>query len=68
MRLKERLMNDSLLEVLSEKTLRKKCFRIVNELAKNVNPDRKNSQFDLVTQKNLTLIQLGYIYIDKILL
>ena len=67
-RLKENLMRNNLLDVFEEGSVPKKCFRIVNELARGLNPERKNKDIELLTQKNLTLIQLGYIFVHEGLL
>ena len=40
---------------------------IVNELAKVVNPEHTNKDIELLTQKNMTLIELGYIFIHDAL-
>ena len=64
--LKEIFTNDKIVRyVEKEGTLRRKYYRIVRELMKK---QRNDNQIDLIAQKNLILIQLGYIFIDEMLL
>ena len=51
--------------MLKDGMLRRKYYRIVRELMKK---QRNDNQIDLISQKNLILIQLGYIFIDEMLL
>jgi hypothetical protein len=66
--LKEILQKNKLLAVLEERTSPYRCVKIVNVLVSKSNPESKNKDVELLTQKNLTLIQLGYIFIHEGLL
>ena len=63
-----RLKGNLSLPVIENGSVAKKYHRIVNKLAGVINPDRSNREVSLLTQKNLTLIQLGYIFIHDGLL
>ena len=57
------LLDNGLLNNLE--TIQFKTRSIVNELANKLNPERKNRDIELLTQKNEILIELGYIFIHE---
>src|SRR3989442_2912412 len=63
MELKVKLMEEDLLSTPEEKTLRKRYRRFINGASEIIDPQRTNEALELLIQKNLLLIDLGYIYI-----
>ena len=68
MELKVKLMEEDLLSTPEEKTLRKRYRRFINGASKIIDPQRTNEALELLIQKNLLLIDLGYIYLVESLL
>ena len=66
--LKIELAKNDLLSTPEAKTLRKRCRRFINGMSKTVDPNRTNEALELLIQKNLLLIDLGYTYFIKSLL
>ena len=66
--LKAELMKQLLVTTPTEKSLRKKCRRFLNGLTKIVDPNRSNEDLELLVQKNLLLIDLGFVYFIESLL
>ena len=64
-RLKENLEENKLLKDLGD---RNAFTEVVNELNRTLKPSRNYNELKLLAQKNLVLIQLGYIFIDDSLL
>ena len=58
--LKGLLMRASLVSTPENGTLRKKYRRFINEVPKVVDPNRSNEALELLIQKNLLLLDLGF--------
>ena len=66
--LKSELMAANLISTPEEKTLRRRYRRFINRSSKAIDPTRSNKQLEFLIQKNLLLIDLGFIYfIDNLL-
>ena len=66
--LKVKLMGENLLSIPDAKTLRKKYRRFINGMSKIVDPNRSNEALELAIQKNILLIDLGYVcFIESLL-
>ena len=68
MELKVKLMRENLLSTPEVKTLRRRYRRFINGAAKIIDPQRTNETLELLIQKNLLLIDLGYVYFTESLL
>jgi hypothetical protein len=66
--LKKKMQNEELIKMPEEKTIRKKYRRFLNKLAAGYDPARSNPYFELLIQKNLLLIDFGFIYFIEYLL
>jgi hypothetical protein len=66
--LKSQLKGADLVQTPEEKTLRRKYRRFINKSSKTINPDRTNSKLELLVQKNLLLIDVGFVYIFESLM
>jgi hypothetical protein len=62
--LKAKLMKENLISTPEpgEKSLRRKYRRFINGFSKIVDPNRSNEALELLIQKNLLLIDIGYVY------
>src|SRR3989441_219271 len=68
MELKVKLMRENLLSTSEVKTLQKRYRRFINGASKIIDPQRTNETLELLIQKNLLLIDLGYAYFTESLL
>jgi hypothetical protein len=66
--LKIELGKKDLLSTPEVKTLRKRYRRFINGASKIIDPNRTNETLELLIQKNLLLIDLGYVYFIESLL
>jgi len=66
--LKTELVESGLISTPEAKTLRKRYRRFINGLSKIIDPTRSNEELELLIQKNLLLIDLGYVYFMENLL
>jgi hypothetical protein len=66
--LKKELMTTDLISTPEDKTLRKKYRRFINKNVKLIDPARLNKQLELLVQKNLLLIDFGFVYFINSLL
>ena len=64
-RLKENLKENKLLNDVENRSV---FTEVVNEIYRTLKPSRNYNELKLLAQKNLVLIQLGYIFIDDSLL
>ena len=62
------LINDDLIITYDRTGFITECCRIVEKFVGFCNPDRKNLELDLLRQKNLLLINLGFMYFSDTLL
>ncbi len=65
---KDDLMIAKLVTTPEGRNIRKRHRRFINRRAKDVDPTRFNQKFELAVQKNLLLIDLGFIYFIESLL
>ena len=66
--LKEELIRANLVTTPEGRNIRKRHRRFIIRLAKDVDPMHSNQKFELTVQKNLLLIDLGFIYFIESLL
>ena len=66
--LKNNLMAANLVSTPEDKTLRKKYRRFINKNVKSIDPTRSDQNLELLVQKNLLFLDLGFTYlIDSLL-
>ncbi len=66
--LKDELMTANLVTTPEGRNIRKRHRRLIVRLTKDVDPTHSNQKFELAVQKNLLLIDLGFIYFIESLL
>jgi hypothetical protein len=66
--LKGLLIRENLVSTPEDKTLRKKYRRFINELSRVIDPTRSNEDLELLVQKNLLLLDLGFEHLLESLL
>jgi len=60
--LKVKLKEANLMEMPDGRTLGRKYRRFINRCSKSIDPTSMNKEFELLIQKNVLLIDLGFIY------
>ena len=62
-KLKEELVRNNLLSTPEVKTLRNRNRRLINDISKTVDSTRSNEILELLINKNILLISIGFIHI-----
>ena len=60
--LKRLLMEKNLVNTPEERTTRKRCRTDINKLSAAINPERRDANIELLVQKNLLLLDLGFFH------